>query len=386
MLGLPWLEWRGTLDYIPNKVVSFLKAQWMVEKGCGAYLAFVRDVSADTPTVESVLVVRYILDVFPADLSGMPPDRDIDFGVDLAVEQGYSEEQVPTPRIDDLFDQLHGARVNSKIDLKLGYHQLKIRDADIPKTVFRTRYGHYEFLVMPSGLTNAPATFIHLINSVFSRYLDSFFMMFIDEILVGILCHPVSSDGIKVDPKKVEEVKNWPRPSSVTEIQSFLGLARYLQIIRVYNTYLRKGSELKATKVVRAIKRLGYNHSLSPYKANVVADALSRKTESMGSIVYILVGERPLSLDVQSLANQFYDDPHFLVLKDTVKHGDAKQVSIGDDGVLRMKGQICVPSVDGLHELILEKAHIPRYSTPPGAAKMYQDLRQHYWCRRMKKI
>jgi len=74
-----------------------------------------------------------------------------------------------------------------------------------------------------------------------------------------------------------------------------------------------------------------------------------------------------------------YNDPHLLVLKDTVQHGDAKDVSIGDDGVLRMQGRICVPNVDGLRELILEEAHRSRYSIHPGATKMYQDLRQHYW-------
>ncbi|XP_070042943.1 uncharacterized protein [Nicotiana tomentosiformis] len=81
--GLPRLKWRGALDYVPSRVISFLKAQQMVEKGCNSYLAFVRDVSADTPTVKSVLVVRDFPDVFPADLPCMPPDKDIDFDIDL---------------------------------------------------------------------------------------------------------------------------------------------------------------------------------------------------------------------------------------------------------------------------------------------------------------
>ncbi|XP_070026361.1 uncharacterized protein [Nicotiana sylvestris] len=83
MPGLPWLEWRGTLDYITSRVISFLKAQWIVEKGCDAYLAYVRDVSVDTLTIESVLIVRHYPDVFSVDLLGMLPDRDIDFGIDL---------------------------------------------------------------------------------------------------------------------------------------------------------------------------------------------------------------------------------------------------------------------------------------------------------------
>ena len=171
----------------------------------------------------------------------------------------------PLPQIDDLFDQLQCAKVFSKIDLRSGYHQLRIRESDIPKTAFRTRYGHYEFLVMSFGLTNAPAAFMDLMNRVFCPYLDRFVIIFIDDILVysrseleherhlglvlqtlrhyplyakfskcefwlsrvGFLEHVVSVDGIYVDPQKVEVVASWEQPTTVTEVWSFLGLAGY---------------------------------------------------------------------------------------------------------------------------------------------------------------
>ena len=94
------------------------------------------------------------------------------------------KNRYPLPRIDDLFDQLRGVRVYSKIDLCIGYHQLRVREADIPKTTFRTRYGHFEFIVMPFRLMNVPSTFMDLMHRVFQPYLDQFVVVFVDDILI----------------------------------------------------------------------------------------------------------------------------------------------------------------------------------------------------------
>ncbi|GJS52409.1 putative reverse transcriptase domain-containing protein [Tanacetum coccineum] len=175
------------------------------------------------------------------------------------------KNRYPLLRIDDLFDQLQGSSVYSKIDLRSGYHQLRVREEDIPKTAFRTRYGHYEFQVMPFGLTNAPAVFMDLMNRVCKPYLDKFVIVFIDDILiysknkkehkehlkqilellkkeelyakfskcefwipkVQFLGHVIDSEGIHVDPAKIESIKDWTSPKSPTEIRQFLGLAGY---------------------------------------------------------------------------------------------------------------------------------------------------------------
>jgi hypothetical protein len=175
------------------------------------------------------------------------------------------KKKYPLPRIEDLFDQMKGASVFSKIDLRSGYHQLKIRESDIPKTAFHTRYGLYEYTVMSFGLTNAPAYFMYLMNKVFLEYVDKFVVVFIDGILifskmeeehekrlrlvleklrsnqlytkfskcefwltkVAFLGHVISVGGVSVDPGKVRDVLNWMPPTVVSDIQSFLGLVGY---------------------------------------------------------------------------------------------------------------------------------------------------------------
>ncbi|KAJ9556252.1 LOW QUALITY PROTEIN: hypothetical protein OSB04_010866 [Centaurea solstitialis] len=312
------------------KVCSVAKARSYVLRGGTSYLVYLISDQGESKkkTVRDVPVVCEFPDVFPEDLPGIPPERQVEFRIDLIpgaapvaktpyrlappemqelsnqleelLEKGFIrpssspwgapilfvkkkdgtlrmcidyrelnkltvKNRYPLPRIDDLFDQLQGAAWFSKIDLRSGYHQLKVKEEDVHKTAFRTRYGHYEFVVMPFGLTNAPAAFMDLMNRVCRPLLDRSVIVFIDDILiysktkedhvehlrevleilrkeqlyakfskcdfwlqeVQFLGHLVNREGIKVDPAKVEAVMKWETPKSPTEIRSFLGLAGY---------------------------------------------------------------------------------------------------------------------------------------------------------------
>ncbi|WMV30435.1 hypothetical protein MTR67_023820, partial [Solanum verrucosum] len=284
------LEWEWVDKPKQANIISSIRARKLVGQGCLAYLAHIRDVEVESPSIESIPMVLEFREVFPTDLPSMPPDRDIDFCIDL--EPGTRPISIPPYRmapvelrelkaqIQELLDKGFirpsaspwgspvlfvkkkddSASVFSKIDLKLGYNQL-----NVPKMTFRIRYGQYEILVMSFGLTNTPTTFMSLMNEVFKQFLDSFIIVFIDDnlvylkseeehanhlrIVLGVLgkqrlyakfskCefwltsakflgNVVSKEGVMVDPQRIEAVKNWVRPSSVTEVRSFVGLASY---------------------------------------------------------------------------------------------------------------------------------------------------------------
>ncbi|KAD4584874.1 hypothetical protein E3N88_22475 [Mikania micrantha] len=454
------------------------------------------------------------------------------------------KNRYPLPRIDDLFDQLQGAQYFSKIDLRSGYHQLRVQDEDIPKTAFRTRYGHYEFMVMPFGLTNAPAVFMDLMNRVCKPYLDQFVIVFIDDILiysktkteheqhlrkilellkeeklyakfskcefwlreVQFLGHVVNSEGIHVDPAKIEAIKNWDTPKTPTEIRSFLGLAGYyrrfisnfskialpltkltqksepfvweqkqedafqtlkqklcdapilslpegcddfvvycdashqglgcvlMQRDKViayasrqlkiheknYTTHdLELGAVIFALKIWRhylygtkctiftdhkSLQHIFDQKELNmrqrrwvellndydcvikyhPGKANVVADALSRKervkplrVRAMGITVQTSLSDKIIQAQQEALDRGN--------LKKELDCGAEKQFDTKPDGIIYYKERVWIPAVDELRKLIFDEAHKTKYSVHPGADKMYQDLRGFYWWPGMKK-
>ncbi|GJS81748.1 putative reverse transcriptase domain-containing protein [Tanacetum coccineum] len=247
------------------------------------------------------------------------------------------KNRYPLPRIDDLFDQLQGLQYFSKIDLRSGYHQLRVHEDDIPKTAFRTRYGHFELTVMPFGLTNAPAVFMDLMNRVCRHYLDKFVIVYIDDILIysrtkeeyemhlglvldllekeklyakfskcefwlreaHFLRHVINGDGIHVDPSKIEAVKNWESPEHHRRPEDFvvycdtscLGMrcvlmqrgkviayaSRQLKIhVKSYTTNDLELAHFQSERTEYAIELFSdydWKTRYHPSKANVVADA-----------------------------------------------------------------------------------------------------------------
>jgi hypothetical protein len=358
ILGMNWLtKYQASLscDKRTVKLVSLSGEEVLVElvlsgsrKGsCHQVTAHIEEIKPS----EAISVVSNFPDVLPEELPGMPPERKVEFAIELIPgttpisrrayrvsgpelvelkkqidelsEKGYIrpstspwaapvlfvekkdgtkrmcidyrslnevtiKNKYPLPRIEDLFDQLRGASVFSNIDLRSGYHQLRIRPSDLPKTTFITKYGLYEFTVMSFGLTNAPTYFMYLMNSGFMDYLDKFVVVFIDDILVYsqneqeheehlrkvlqrlrdcqlyaklskcefwinevlFLGHIIKREGLAVDPKKVTTILDWKTPKDVRGIKSFIVMAGYYwRFIEGFSKIARPMTAFLANKV-----------------------------------------------------------------------------------------------------------------------------------------
>ncbi|KAL0544922.1 hypothetical protein IC582_020052 [Cucumis melo] len=544
-LSVVSFKFKGEGSRSLPQVISAMRASKLLNQGTWSILASVVDTREVDVSLSSEPVVRDYPNVFPEELLGLPPHRETPYRMapvelkELKVQlqelldKGFIRPSVspwgapvlfvkkkdgsmhlcidyrelnkvtvknryPLPRIDDLFDQLQGATVFSKIDLRSGYHQLRIKDGDVPKTAFRSRYGHYEFIVMSFGLTNAPTVFMDLMNRVFREFLDTFVIVFIDDILiyskteaeheehlrmvlqtlrdnkfyakfskcefwlkqVSFLGHVVSKAGVSVDPAKIEAVTSWPRPSIVSEVRSFLGLAgcvlmkqgkvvayasRQLKsheqnypthdlelaavvfALKIWRHYLygekiqiftdhkslkyfftQKELNMRQRRWLELVKDYDCEILYHPGKANVVADALSKKVSHSAALI---TRQTPLHRDLEraeiavsvgavtmqlaqltvqpTLRQRIIDaqsnDPYLVEKRGLAEAGQAVEFFISSDGGHLFERRLCVPSDSVVKTELLSEAHSSPFSMHPGSTKIYQDLKRVYWWRNMKR-
>ncbi|CAJ2646034.1 unnamed protein product [Trifolium pratense] len=191
--------------------------------------------------VEELPVVCEFPDVFPEDVSDVPPKREVEFTIDL-LNKVTIKNKYPLPRIDDLMDQLVGACVFSKIDLRSGYHQIRVKTEDIPKTAFRTRYGHYEYSVMPFGVTNAPGVFMEYMNRIFHSFLDKFVVVFIDDILVYSKSEEEHKEHLRIVLQVLKEKKLYAKLSKyrLTKCAHFIAIKRGTLVPKLAEIYVEQ--------------------------------------------------------------------------------------------------------------------------------------------------
>ncbi|KAH0765327.1 hypothetical protein KY285_001198 [Solanum tuberosum] len=494
--GREKLEWEGVYKPKQAKIISSIWAKKLIGQGCLAYLAHIKDVEIEAPSIESIRVLSEFREVFPNDLPDMPLDRDIDFCIDLEpgtcpisippyrmaptelrelkkkdgsmrmcidyrqLNRVTIRNKYPLPRIDDLFEQLQGASVFSKINLRSGYHQLNIRPEDVPKTAFRTHYGHYEFLVISFGLTNALATFISLrcfvgLASYYWRFVRNFAS--IATHLTNLTKKEIPFEWTEKCEESFQKLKTLLTTTPVLELpvegkdffvycdasDSGLGavlmrdknvityVSRQLKVhernypthdlelaavvfaLKIWRHYLygvkcevftdhhslqhmftQKDLNLRQRRWMELLKDYDVTIQYNPGKANVVADALSRKAVSMGSLVCLSVTKRPLAKEIQTLESKFmqlgiserggvlarievratfieeikskqFEDENLNELKKKTAIGKAQETTLDAEGVLSFKGRICVPRVDDLIQKLLIESHGSRYYIHP---------------------
>ncbi|GJW77768.1 retrotransposon protein, putative, ty3-gypsy subclass [Tanacetum coccineum] len=356
--------------------------------------------------IRSANLLLLEMNVFPSELLGLPLEREVDFTIELIpgsqpiskasyrmtpVELKELKDQLqellervrnryPLPRIDDLFNQLQGAKFFSKIYLRSGYHHLCVKEQDVSKATSRTCYGHYEFLVMPFGLTNAPAVFMDLMNRVFHEYLEKFIIVFIDDILVYSktreehedhlrIVLEILPDGISMDPSKVEAITKWPRPTTVTEVRSFLGLAGY------YRRFV-KGTEKEISFFSRT-----YSSGTGGYQ--IYSDT-SKK--GLGCVLIRTSRKNSGTMACHKIQPGIIKDLELMEVKLVVRGSEGYIASLkivpkliswineahNEDGELW--SVLCVLDNSSLREAVLTEAHSSPFSIHPGSTKIRPEL------------
>nr|GEV18983.1 putative reverse transcriptase domain-containing protein [Tanacetum cinerariifolium] len=461
VMGMEWLSKYHAKILCDEKVVHIpIDSETLINR--------VMEKKSDEKRLEDILVVKEFPDIFPGDLPGLPLIRQVEFQINLIPGTSpvaptpyrlapsemqelsnqlqemcieYQEmnklsikNSYPLPRIDDLFDQLQGSSVYLKIDLRSGYHQLSIRDEDIPKTTFRTRYGHYEFQVMPFGFTNAPTVFMDLINRVCKPYLDKFVIVFIDDILIYSCNEEEQANHLRIILEllrkeklyaKFSKFKNWKTPTTPTEVCQFLGVAGYYQrfikgfskiakpltkFTQKHKKYIWEEDQELAFQLLKqklceapiltlsegnddfivycyaslqgvgAVlmqkeKVIAYaSRQLKPHEENYTTHDLE-----LGAVVFALkIWRHYLYAQNEALKEEN--------VKARNLQGMDKSFEIRPDRTRCIKNQSWLPLFGGLRDLIMHESHKSKYSIHSGSDKMYQDLKKLYWWPNMKAI
>nr|GEX48945.1 putative reverse transcriptase domain-containing protein [Tanacetum cinerariifolium] len=443
------------------KVISCIKARKFIKRGSQLFVAHVTKKEPQEKQIKDVHVIRYFPEVFPDDLLGLPPPRQVEFRIDLApgaAPVARAPYRLVPSEMKELAKQLQEltekgfirpssspwgdpvlfvkkkdvsfricSSVYSKIDLRTGYHQLSIREEDIPITAFRTRYGHYEFRVMPFGLTNVPVVFMDLMNRVCKPYLDMFVIVFIDDILiyskdkeeheehlktilellkkeqlyakfskcdfwlesVQFLRHVIDSEGVHVDPVKIAAIKNWATPTTPTEVRLWRHYL-YGTKCKVYTDHQslqyildQKELNIRQRRWIELLSDYDCEIRYHPGKANVVADAFSRKErEPMRVKALVMIVHSSLHYQICNAQSEAMENKN--VKAENLGRLIKPIFEICPDGTRYHDKHIWLLKFSGLRDLIMHESHKSKYSIHPGSDKMYQDLKQLYWWPNMK--
>ncbi|KAI3695668.1 hypothetical protein L1987_78667 [Smallanthus sonchifolius] len=376
--------------------------------------------------IYDIPIVLDFLEVFPEDLPGLPPHRQVEFQIDLApraapiarapyrlaaselqelstqlqelLDKGFIrpssspwgapglfvkkkdgtfrtcidyrelnkvtiKNRYPFPRIDDLFDQLQGSSFYSNIGLRFGYHQLRVRDEDISKTAFRTRYNHYEFMVMPFGLTNAPAVFMDLMNRVCKPYLDQFVIVFIDDILIYSKNKEKHEEHLRLILELLKQEQLYAKFSKCEFwIREFQFLGHMVN---------EKGIHIDPSKI-EVIKN---------WAASTTPTEVRKLLGLAGYYRRFIEGYSKIAQPLTTLTQKALKEEN-LPLEGT--RGMEAQLEVKSEGICYFAERIWVPVSRNLRKLVMDEAHKSRYTIHPGSDKMYHDLKVLYWWPKMK--
>ncbi|GJR07026.1 putative reverse transcriptase domain-containing protein [Tanacetum coccineum] len=416
-------------------IISFTKAQVYLTKGCHSFKNFPEVFSEELAGITH-RQVEFRIDLVPGATPvarapyRLAPFRNKELAEQLQelTDKRLYKNQVltrwsPVLLIDDLFDQLQGSSIYSKIDLRSGYHQLRVREEDIPKTAFRTRYGHYEFQVMSFGLTNAPAVFMDLMNRVCKPYLDKFVIVFIDDILiyskskkeheehlrqilkllkkeelyakfskcefwisrVQFLGHVIDCRGIHVDPAKIESIKDWASPKTPTEIRQFLGLAGYYRrFIEGRSCAGTNPGYLGKQRFHRILRCFKEGYRALCLMQRVKEGTRTTKGSGLSDDYWLdLPNKSPEKLNSQAQSENIKKEDVGGILVENSKDPEklrTEKLEPRTDGTMCLNGRSWLPCYGDLRTVIMHESHKSKYSIHPGSDKMYQDRIETKYC------